>query len=92
MSEAEMREAIDRMLEYEDYAGIRCIYFMLLGRAGSQPGVQEELKKIAPWTFRKQKPPYGGFFLCRGVSLVLECSGQTGASRCRMRKLCISGV
>ena len=36
MSEKEMREAIDRMLEYEDYAGIRCIYFMLLGRAGNQ--------------------------------------------------------
>lgn len=45
MSEKEMREAIARMLEDEDYAGIRCIYFMLLGRAGSQPGVQEELKK-----------------------------------------------
>ncbi len=45
MSEKEMREAIDRMLADEDYKGIRCIYFMLLGRAGSQPGVQEELKK-----------------------------------------------
>jgi hypothetical protein len=41
MSEKEMREAIDRMLEYEDYAGIRCIYYMLLGRAGCQPEFQE---------------------------------------------------
>ena len=45
MNEKEMREAIARMLEDEDYSGIRCIYYMLLGRAGSQPGVQEELKK-----------------------------------------------
>ena len=62
MSEKEMREAIDRMLADEDYKGIRCIYFMLLGRAGSQPGVQEELKKIAPWTLRNQKPPMWRFF------------------------------
>jgi 23S rRNA maturation-related 3'-5' exoribonuclease YhaM len=35
-SEKEMREAIDRMLADEDYKGIRCIYFILLGRAENQ--------------------------------------------------------
>lgn len=45
MNEKEMREAIARMLAEEDYKGLRCIYFMLLGRAGNKPDSQiEELK------------------------------------------------
>ena len=36
MNETEMREAIARMLAEEDCTGIRCIYFLLLGRAGNQ--------------------------------------------------------